>query len=174
MSASSGASVASPGTGPTRFVLAGLGSLYRRDDAAGQLVAERVAGLRPGAVDVGPIVDPLDLLGRWDGAELAVVIDAVRSGRPPGTVSTLELEPDESPPAEGGRASETRRAASTHGIGLAGVFRLARVVGAAPRRVVVVGIEGEDFAQGVGLSPAVEVALDEAVDKVLGLLEAAR
>ncbi len=174
MSASSSASVPSPGPGPARFVLAGLGSLYRRDDAAGQLVAERVAGLTPGAVDVGPIVDPLDLLGRWDGAELAVVIDAVRSGRPPGTVSTLELEPEASP-ADGQGSNETPRAArSTHGIGLAGVFRLARAVGAAPRRVVVVGIEGEDFAQGVGLSPAVEVALPDAVDKVLGLLEAAR
>ncbi|HXR53557.1 MAG TPA: hydrogenase maturation protease [Acidimicrobiales bacterium] len=155
-----------------RVVLAGLGSPYRRDDAAGQLVAERVAKLKPAAIDIGPVPDPLDLLGRWDGADLAVIIDAVRSGRAPGTVSTLELEPAEPTSTARLGATGAHGAASTHGIGLAGVLRLARAVGAAPRRVVVVGIEGEDFAQGVGLSPAVATALPGAVDIVVGLVEA--
>ena len=30
--------------------------------------------------DIGPLTDPLDLLGAWDGADLAIVVDAVRSG----------------------------------------------------------------------------------------------
>jgi hydrogenase maturation protease len=154
-----------------RVVLAGLGSPYRRDDAAGQLVAERAAALRRGTDVIGPLADPLDLLGLWDGADLAVIIDAVRSGRPPGTVSILELEPSEPTPTAPGGATEASRAASTHGIGLAGVLRLARAVGGAPRRVVVVGIEGEDFAHGVGLSPAVASALPGAVGIVVGLIE---
>jgi hydrogenase maturation protease len=155
-------------------VLAGVGSPYRRDDGAGPAVAERVADLKEGVVDIGPISDPLDLLGRWDGADLAVIIDAVRSGRPPGTVSTLELEPSDRAPTAPGDATETHGAASTHGIGLTGVLRLARAVDAAPRRVVVVGIEGEDFGRGVGLSPAVAPAVPPLVELVLGLMEAAR
>ena len=83
----------------------------------------------------------------------------------------LELELAH-PLATPGKAAEERVAASTHGIGLAGVLRLAQAVGNAPRRVVLVGIEGEDFGQGIGLSPAVAKALPEAVSKVLHLLEA--
>jgi len=148
-------------------VVAGLGHEYRRDDGVGPLVAARAAGLTEAAHDVGPLADPLDLLGRWDGASLAIVVDAVRSGAPPGTIRLVELEPGAT--AVGGNSPTT----STHGIGLAGVFRLARAVGQAPARVVVVGIEGEDFGRGPGLSPAVEAAVPGAVRRVADLIKGA-
>ncbi len=151
-------------TGPTPLVVvAGLGSEYRRDDGAGPLVAARAVEEAGTGRDVGPITDPLDLLGVWDGADLAVVVDAVRSGAVPGTVHVVELE-------GGGLPSGRSGTTSTHGIGLAGVVRLSRAVGAAPRRVVVVGIEGEDFGRGTGLSPAVEAALPGAVDRIVDLI----
>lgn len=59
-----------------RVVIASLGNEYRRDDGAGQVVAARAAEQAPEVHDVGPQVDPLDLLGRWDGADLAIVVDA--------------------------------------------------------------------------------------------------
>jgi hydrogenase maturation protease len=59
---------------------------------------------------------------------------------------------------------------STHGIGLASVLRLSRAVGQAPERVVVVGVEGEDFGRGTGLSPAVDAALADAVRRVVDLI----
>ncbi len=144
------------------MVVAGIGSEYRRDDGAGPAVARQAADL-PGVVDVGPAVDPLDLLGRWDDADLAVVVDAIRSGAPPGTVRVVDL--DEAVPAP---------ALSTHGLGLADVLRLARTVGRAPRRVVVIGIEGEDFGRGEGLSDEVAAAVPEAVRAVVSLVEEAR
>jgi len=60
---------------------------------------------------------------------------------------------------------------STHGIGVAGVLRLARALDRAPRRVVVVGIEGEDFGRGTGLSPAVVAAVPAAVRRIVDLIE---
>ena len=42
-------------------------------------------------VDIGPLTDPLDLLGAWDGADLAIVVDAVRSGAAPGTLRVVDL-----------------------------------------------------------------------------------
>jgi len=146
-----------------RVVVAGLGNEYRRDDGAGPAVAARTVGLLPAVDDVGPLADPLDLLGRWDGADLAIVIDAVRSGAVPGTVRVLDL----------GAPRPGSGATSTHGIGLAGVLRLARVVGRAPARVVVVGIEGDDFGHGTGLSAAVGAAVGEAADRVIELIEEA-
>lgn len=148
-----------------RVVVAGLGSEYRRDDGAGPVVASRSVEVARAGCDIGPIVDPLDLLGTWDGADLAIVIDAVRSGAPPGTLHVVDL-----PNAEADEPATNPGETSTHGIGLAGVLRLARAVGHAPRRVVVIGIEGGDFGRGQGLSPAVDIAVPKAVQRVVELI----
>jgi hydrogenase maturation protease len=145
-------------------VIASLGNEYRRDDGAGQVVAAAVAEQVSGVNHLGPQVDPLDLLGRWDGADLAIVVDATRGQGSPGAVRVVDLID----------STESPGATSTHGISLSGVLRLARVVGRAPARVVVVGIEGQDFGKGPGLSPAVNAALAAAVCKVVELIEEAR
>ena len=147
-----------------RIVVAGMGSEHRRDDGAGPAVARHTAAEAPATRDIGPIVDPLDLLGRWDGADLAVVIDAVSSGARPGTVRVVDV-------TAGGSAP---RPTSTHGIGLLDVLRLARTIDQAPTRVIVVGIEGGDFGRGVGLSPAVQAAIPVAVRRVVELIKEVR
>lgn len=144
----------------TAMVIAGIGNDYRRDDGAGPAVARYVAQRSTRLVDVGPVVEPLDLLGRWDGAALAVVVDATRSGTAPGTVQVVDLTAEPS----------GTRSTSTHGVGLAGVLRLAWAVGAAPARVVVVGIEGGAFGHGDTLSPEVASAVPEAARLVLELV----
>ncbi|MGO9197729.1 MAG: hydrogenase maturation protease [Acidimicrobiales bacterium] len=155
----------------SRIVVAGIGNEYRRDDGVGPLVAARAVEEIGTARNVGPLVDPLDLLGHWDGADLAVVIDAVHSGTAPGNICVVDLEP-----AGAERDASDRRAGatSTHGIGLPGVWRLARAIDRAPSRVVIVGIEGEDFGSGSGLSPAVERAVPRAVHQVVDLIREVR
>lgn len=147
-----------------RVVVASLGNEYRRDDGAGQVVAAAVAERLPEVENLGPRVDPLDLLGCWDAADLAIVVDAVHSGEPPGSVQVVDLA----------KASGRPGSTSTHGISLAGVLRLAQRVGRAPGRVVAVGIEGGDFGNGLGLSPAVSAAVPVAVARVVELVEEAR
>jgi hydrogenase maturation protease len=152
-----------------RVVLAGFGSEYRLDDGVGPLVAA-LAELESEARDVGPLSDPLDLLGHWNGAELVIVIDAVRSGVAPGTVRVVELDVGtDSRAGQGDQASAAPGTTSTHGLGLEGVLRLARAIGQAPKRLVVVGIEGERFGVGEGLSPAVVAAVPDAVRAVVEL-----
>jgi hydrogenase maturation protease len=141
-----------------------LGNEFRRDDGAGQVVAARAVGEVSGVQDMGPQVDPLALLGRWDGSDLAIVIDATRGAGTPGDVRVVDLA----------STSEHPGATSTHGISLSGVLRLARAVDRAPARVVVVGIEGADFGKGQGLSPAVASAVPAAVRRVVELIEAAQ
>ena len=134
----------------------------------------RRAGREPaGHGDVGPVVDPLDLLDCWDGAGLAIVVDAVRSGAsraPSGSWSWPRTPPTDRP-----RRSRPSRASDQHatGSGWPACSRLrpdARRPGAATR-VVVVGIEGDDFSQGTGLSRAVEAAVPAAVREVVELIE---
>ena len=133
----------------------------------GPLVVELLAGANCGVRDVGPLEEPLDLLGRFDGADLAIVIDAVRSGAPIGTVRVLDVDVANSD--DDGRAEPA--VTSTHGIGLVGVLRLARAVGRSPRRLVVVTVEGEAFELGSAMSAAVRAAVPEALLAVTALIE---
>ncbi|HUY29643.1 MAG TPA: hydrogenase maturation protease [Acidimicrobiales bacterium] len=151
-------------------VVAGIGSEYRRDDGVGVEVARVLAAASSDVVDVGPIGEPLDLLGRWDDVGLAVVVDAVRGEESPGTIHVLELDPDRRSGA-GDPMSGAGSLASTHGLGVIDVLRLARAVGAAPRRVVLVGVVGECFDAGIGLSEAVGRAVPAAASLVLALLD---
>ncbi len=147
-------------------LVVGLGSEMRGDDGAGPAVARRVAArLTAGGVHVVVPADPLDLLDLWDGVELAVLIDAVRGGPAVGALCVLEPE----------RADLRvwRDAASTHEMDVRTVLHLARALGRGPLRAVVVGIAGEDFRPGAGLSQPVQHALDAAAQAVLRLLGAA-
>lgn len=165
-------------------VVAGIGSPYRHDDGVGAVVCERAARLG-GARDAGPVGDPLELLGRWDDAALAVVVDAVHSGGRPGAIQVVDLTggPDggteqiaapfqQAPPAP--RSPGRGHPTSSHGVDLLGVLRLARAVGTAPAQVVLVGIEGEDFSPGMGFSPQVAAALPEAIAEVVRLVQEVR
>ena len=150
----------------SRHVLvAGLGNEYRSDDGAGSAVAAYVSGRMP-TVDSKVISEPLDLIGAWDDADLAVVADATRSGSPPGTVQLVDL-------GAGEDAASSAGPMSSHGMDLPRVLRLARAMGHAPHHVAVVGIEGENFADGVGLSPAVALAVSEAGELVIRVIDEA-
>lgn len=143
----------------------GLGNPDRGDDAVGPLVAGRAAGALGLPADSCPPPGPVELLERWEGVDLAVVVDAVRAGDPPGTVRVIDAADE----AVLGTAT-----ASTHGLGLACALRLSQAVGRAPARVVLVGVEGGDFSAGGRLSPAVAKAVPEAVRTVVDLIMAAQ
>ena len=49
-------------------------------------------------------------------------------------------------------------------------LELGRALGRAPRRVVLLGVEGAAFAMGDPLTPSVEAALEEVVAEALGEL----
>ncbi|HMK63276.1 MAG TPA: hydrogenase maturation protease [Acidimicrobiales bacterium] len=153
-----------------RVVVAGIGSELRRDDGAGPAVVERIRRLGvpdDWALWSGPA--PLDLLGLWAGCELAVVVDATHNDGEPGTIRVLEIDSASVDAGQGRAPGSTRGLNSTHGMGLVTVLQLARVVDRMPPRVVLVGIEGDDFGAGACLSPAVAGTVDEAAKKVFEL-----
>jgi len=147
-------------------VVAALGCEFRRDDGVGTAVLQQVRLDSDRTAVLATMAAPLDLLDLWDGAGLAVVVDALGVGEP-GTVLAVELGGDLFPEAIGARAPGT----SSHGFGAVEALRLAHVRGTAPRRAVLVGIVGADFALGVGLSPPVAAAVDRAarlVEQLVG------
>ena len=137
-----------------------LGSPYRGDDGAGPLVAERLRAAGAQVLDCAD--EPTRLLDLWDGLDTVVVVDAVVTGAPPGTVHRVDV-------GEGSLPRDLRLA-SSHAVGVGDALELGRATGLAPRRVVVLGIEGATFAMGDELTPAVAAVLDEVAAAALAEL----
>ena len=151
-------------TAPRTLVI-GVGHPDRGDDAAGRIVAERLAAIVPAGVRVvetdGEAGKLIDLLGQ---ADHVVIVDAGLSGAAPGTIHRLD--------AGAGPMPRPMFAMSSHAIGLVESIELARTLGTLPARCIVIAIEATGFDLGAGLSPAVANALDRAVDVVLGEIRA--
>jgi hydrogenase maturation protease len=149
----------------------GLGCPDRGDDAVGSAVARAVAARHAG-VAVVEHGDPTALLDLWAGHSPVVVVDAVRSGAPPGTVHWLETGPDAPPVST--RAWTHSGHGGTHAVGLAEMVELGRALGRLPARLVVVGVEAERFDHGAPLTARVAAAVPVAAARVCGAVTAAR
>jgi len=146
-------------------LVVGIGNADRGDDAVGHLVARRLGARRIAGVRVlersGESSGLLDCLS---GAQAAYLVDASRSGKPPGTVSRHDVAAAPLPRAASG--------CSTHGLGLAEAIELARALGRLPRRCVVYAIEGHAYDIGAPLSPAVAAAAEQAARMIAEEVEA--
>jgi len=150
---------------PTKVLIIGVGNAYRSDDGAGLVVARQLAGRVPPEIQVmEQSGEGTELVEAWKGAQFVVVVDAIQSGAPAGTIRRLEAA-KETIPAEIFRQS-------THAFGVSGAIELARTLNELPAHLVVYGIEGQNFAPGEKLSPSVEKAIASAAAQVL--LEAQR
>ena len=148
------------GGAPLRAAAVCLGSPFRGDDAVGPVVAERLRAVGAAVLDCAD--EPTRLLELWAGLDTVVVVDALRSGAAPGTLRRVD--------AGDGPLPRELHLASTHALGIADALELARTLDRAPRRVVVLGLEGGSFGIGEELTPEVEAALDGLVAAALAEL----
>jgi hydrogenase maturation protease len=129
----------------------GIGHPDRGDDAAGLLVARRLATTSSISLDVRESGgDLLTLVDDWAGAEAVILVDVVVGMGPPGEVRVLDLLA-ETAPAE--------RNVSSHGFGLGEAIALSRALGTLPKAFRLVGIEGSRFDIGTPPTPVVQAAI---------------
>ncbi len=143
-----------------------LGNALRRDDAVALRVADALEAAPPaGAAIRRSAAAGLYLLDDMEGFDRVVVVDAVRTGRPPGTVLSFPLEDLRAPEGP-----------SPHSIGLPSALARARAAGApVPGRIHVVAVEVLDMEHvGEGLTPEVAAAVPEAEQAVRRAIEALR
>jgi hydrogenase maturation protease len=143
-----------------KILVIGVGNPFRQDDGAGLAVARKLKGLAEGTfsvVEQGG--EGATLLESWRDAGVVLLLDAVQSGAAPGTIHRLDAK-SQALPANMFRAS-------SHAFGLADAVELGRALGQLPEKVTVYGIEGKNFQAGTGLSPEVESAVPDVVQKVL-------
>lgn len=134
-----------------RLHIYGIGS-PSGDDQAGWLVVDALTALGVGSgADV--VIAKLDrpgagLVARLDAAEHAILIDAMQSGAPPGTLHRFDPAEVPLPAAD----------LSSHGFGVFAALALAQALGKLPPRVEVIGIEIAQAAPGGAVSAPVRSA----------------
>jgi hydrogenase maturation protease len=143
--------------GPS-IVVIGIGNEYRSDDGLGIVVARR---LRERFLTKITVLEESGegaaLIDSWKGATWVMLVDAVHSGAPPGTIHCFDA-----------RAAQIPTGFfhySTHAFSLAEAIELGRSLNQLPPHLMVYGIEGENFAAGVGLSHPVEQAVEQVVER---------
>jgi hydrogenase maturation protease len=146
-----------------RVLVAGIGNLFLTDDGFGSEVARRLAR-RP--MPEGVKVVDFGIRGMHlayellDGYDALVVVDALPGAGAPGDLSVLEVGPDDLGEGE----------LDAHGMAPVAVLASLGQLGGTLPRTYVVGCQPADVGEGIGLSPAVEVAVEPAVDLVLEVL----
>lgn len=155
-----------------RILVAGIGNIFLGDDAFGVEVVSRLAakGLPEGVEVVDFGIRGLDLTyALLDGYDMAILVDAMPRGQPPGTVYILAPETED---VEADDSVDVLIEA--HSLDPTKVLRLVQRMGGRIDRLLLVGCEPspvdvDDMREG--LSEAVAGAVDEAVKVVLELIE---
>lgn len=142
----------------------GVGNRFRRDDGVGPAVLDALRGRVPEEGLVECDGEPARLLDAWSGQDHVVLVDAARTGAPPGTCRCLAVGP--------GTPLPSARPASTHAAGVGEAWALGQALDRLPGRLVVVAVEVGDLGDGPGLSAEVAAAVPVAAARVLEALEA--
>ena len=161
-----------------RVLVAGVGNIFLGDDGFGVEVARRLTapGVQEGLPDGVQVGDygtsgmhlAYDLADH--GYDTTILVDAAPRGEPPGTLTVLEIGPEDRPaltPGPGALASS--QLFNGHGMQPEVVLGVLDMLGAKPGRILVVGCEPARLDQGIGLSDPVAAAVDEAVALVTRL-----
>lgn len=153
-----------------RTLVAGFGNLLLGDDGFGAVVVRRLAQapLPPSAEVVEVGIGGMELIfALMSGWGQLIVIDAVRQGAPPGTLSIFT-------PAEEDLAWQADDRVEPHLSEPTRAMRFARKLDLLPRRVIVVGCEPQSCELSTSLSPALQAAVERAVATVRTALRGVR
>lgn len=140
-------------------LVAGIGNIFAGDDGFGPEVANRLSerelpeGIRSADFGIAGLHLAFEVMEGWDAL---VLVDAVPMGDRPGTLAVIE--PDPGAPAD---------ALDAHRMSPDVVLAALSMLGAAVRRIRIVGCQPATLEEGIGLSPAVAAAVGDAADLAL-------
>jgi hydrogenase maturation protease len=155
-----------------KILVLGIGQSLRGDDGAGIAAVQYWQDAYPDTAALVRLelaeVPGLDVLERLTGMDAAILVDALQTGAPPG--SLFSLEPRD-------LAAFGLDSGTAHGWGVAETLQLGLALQPALQScwITLIGISGQDFQLGTDLSPALRGALAHAAERiqqlVAGLLE---
>jgi len=143
----------------SRTLIIGIGNKLRGDDAAGLLALKKIKELAPEGVDViENNGDGAELINKWAGRDKVILIDAVVSGSPPGTIHKFS-SPGPIVPTEMFKFS-------THLFSVPQAIYLSASLGNLPKELTIYGIEAKSLDYGAHVSDEVEIAINNIVQFV--------
>lgn len=169
-------------TSTKRILIACIGNIFFGDDGFGVEVARRLTSRRDRPYPEGVQVVDFGIRGielaysLLEDFEALILVDAVPRGGSPGTVYLIEPDLSNLGPVQGIEAG--RVAIDSHSMDPLKVLAFARTLGAPPIRTLLIGCEpsppkeGEEYEEmQMGLSPAVEASIDQAIGLLDTLIE---
>lgn len=146
--------------GPAKILILGVGNLLLSDEGAGIQVIERLQErydlpAEVQALDGGTL--GMDLLYYLEGVDCLLIVDAVETGEPPGTL--IRLAGDKVPAFLSVKISP-------HQVGVPDMLFAAKLKGCAPQDIVLWGVQPGSLDIGLELSPAVAAQVDPLVEKL--------
>ena len=142
------------------IVLIGIGQSLRGDDAAGLQAVKVWASKHKKTsrrIRIELVENPgISLLDLMIGVKTAILVDAVKSTKPPGFVHRVREDQVQ---------AFSSQAQSAHGWGIAETLGMGRQLYAhsMPEKIIILGIEIESLEMGKGLSCSVKKALPELI-----------
>ncbi|MFZ5809073.1 MAG: hydrogenase maturation protease [Chloroflexota bacterium] len=147
-----------------RTLVLGVGNILQGDDGLGVRLVEMLAKVDlPDYVVIEEAGTPgIDLIFRMEGYQRVILIDAVQMGERPG--AWRRFTPTEVKLIAKGEGL------SLHETGIAGALELAQALNQLPDEIVLYGIEPQNVTWSEELSPPVQEALPEVLEKILSEL----
>jgi hydrogenase maturation protease len=156
--------------GAGRVLVAGIGNVFRSDDGFGPEVARRLSrrpwpdGVRVVDYGIRGLHLAYDLLDPWG---VLILIDALPDRGAVGSVVLLEIASDEIAPDHVMEPAHPGRQVDAHGMDPVTVLATVGALGGRiPPRALLVGCQVAETGDGMGLTPRIEAAVDEAVHTV--------
>jgi len=148
-----------------KFLIVGVGNLYRGDDSVGILIARYFRRCFKNSVKIVDIdISFEELIDIWGDFDLVILVDAVHSGKGAGEIYRFE---DISELLKSGL-----KLISSHNVGIVEYIELAKLLGSLPKRFIVYGISGENFEIGGFISPNVKDACRRLIPKIVAEVKA--
>ena len=141
-----------------------IGNPYRRDDGVGAAVLAalgRQLGPEPRVRLAELDGEPVRMMQAWEGSSTVWIVDATSSDRPSGSVHEVDAR------RLGDGESTWGGVGGGHALGLREAIEFATALDRLPAEIRVIGIEGETFDHGDGLTPAVADAVPVAAARLV-------
>lgn len=141
-----------------RIVVLGVGNTLLSDEGIGVRAVEKLQqdyALPPEVVIIDGGTTGMEMLDDLSKSDHIIIVDAVRSGRPPASI--VRLAGEQVPVF-------FKTKLSPHQIGLSDVLATLAFIGEAPGGITVIGVEPVSLETGMALSPQVEARMPELMD----------
>lgn len=145
-------------------LLIGVGNEFRHDDAVGLFILRKLRSQsRTNLSAIEASGEGAALIDLWQNSRTVYLFDAVSSGAESATIHRIDAQQQLVPFKFFNY--------STHAFSVAEAVELARSLNQLPTKLILYGVEGKNFAMGIGLSEDVQRAAETVIQQVLSELE---